>query len=90
MVIAILLFDTCAVVRMIIKTIVENDFKTCYKYLLLNPADVFQEIANEARSVILAGGTMEPMTEFRQQVIYHEPCLLYHVNDNLVAWSYTR
>ncbi|KAJ3414188.1 DEAD H (Asp-Glu-Ala-Asp His) box helicase 11 [Chytridiales sp. JEL 0842] len=51
----------------------EQEANTCFKYLLLNPADVFQEIVNEAKSVILAGGTMEPMNEFRYQLLGHIP-----------------
>ncbi|WFD35322.1 RNA helicase [Malassezia cuniculi] len=35
------------------------------KYLLLDPADAFAPLVENARSVILAGGTMEPMSEFR-------------------------
>ncbi|KAI9350753.1 helicase C-terminal domain-containing protein [Obelidium mucronatum] len=42
---------------------------THFKYLLLSPTDVFQEIVAEARSVILAGGTMEPMSEFKSQLL---------------------
>ncbi|CAO3623809.1 unnamed protein product [Mucor fragilis] len=34
------------------------------KYMLLNPADAFQPIVDEAKSVILAGGTMEPISDF--------------------------
>ncbi|ORX62296.1 DNA repair helicase [Hesseltinella vesiculosa] len=34
------------------------------KYMLLNPADVFQPIVQEAKSIILAGGTMEPISDF--------------------------
>ncbi|KAG5518111.1 hypothetical protein PMAC_003297 [Pneumocystis sp. 'macacae'] len=41
----------------------------CYlKYLLLNPCYQFKEIVNEARAVILAGGTMEPMDDFIYQL----------------------
>ncbi|KAJ3236815.1 DEAD H (Asp-Glu-Ala-Asp His) box helicase 11 [Chytriomyces hyalinus] len=47
----------------------ENDSNSCFKYLLLSPTDVFQEIVSEARSVILAGGTMEPMAEFKSQLL---------------------
>ncbi|KAJ3218504.1 ATP-dependent DNA helicase chl1 [Dinochytrium kinnereticum] len=39
------------------------------KYLLLNPLDVFQEIVTESRSVILAGGTMEPIGDFIDQIV---------------------
>ncbi|KAG5438353.1 hypothetical protein PCANB_002841 [Pneumocystis canis] len=41
----------------------------CYlKYLLLNPCHQFKEIVNEARAVILAGGTMEPMDDIIYQL----------------------
>ncbi|KAK7604095.1 hypothetical protein V9T40_004368 [Parthenolecanium corni] len=38
------------------------------KFLLLNPAAHFQEIVKETRSVIVAGGTMQPISEFREQL----------------------
>ncbi|XP_058793640.1 ATP-dependent DNA helicase DDX11 [Phymastichus coffea] len=38
------------------------------KFLLLNPAAHFSEIIQEARAVVLAGGTMEPMSEFKEQL----------------------
>ncbi|CAO3611833.1 unnamed protein product [Cunninghamella echinulata] len=34
------------------------------KYMLLNPAEVFKPIIDEAESIILAGGTMEPISDF--------------------------
>ena len=36
--------------------------QACIKYLLLNPSTQFTSIVREARSVILAGGTMEPVS----------------------------
>ncbi|GAA5845996.1 hypothetical protein JCM9279_004750 [Rhodotorula babjevae] len=38
------------------------------KYMLLAPADSFRDVAEEARSVVLAGGTMAPMSDFREQL----------------------
>ena len=32
------------------------------KYLLLNPTDHFRDVVDQARSVVLAGGTMEPVS----------------------------
>jgi chromosome transmission fidelity protein 1 len=32
------------------------------KYMLLAPSDSFRDIAEESRSVILAGGTMAPVS----------------------------
>ncbi|KAI9256030.1 putative ATP-dependent RNA helicase DDX11 [Helicostylum pulchrum] len=34
------------------------------KYMLLNPADAFRPIVEEAKSIVLAGGTMEPVSDF--------------------------
>lgn len=36
------------------------------KYLLLDPSEVFKDIVEEARCVILAGGTMEPMGDYEK------------------------
>lgn len=38
------------------------------KYQLLNPSESFRDIVEEARSVILAGGTMEPILDIRRQL----------------------
>lgn len=38
------------------------------KYLLLAPSEAFREIAEGARAVVLAGGTMAPMSDFREQL----------------------
>ncbi|GAA6010780.1 hypothetical protein JCM11491_002942 [Sporobolomyces phaffii] len=43
------------------------------KYMLLAPSDSFREIAEEARSVVLAGGTMAPMSDFREQLFPYLP-----------------
>ncbi|XP_075533464.1 ATP-dependent DNA helicase DDX11 [Dermacentor variabilis] len=44
----------------------ENSF---VKYLLLSPANNFRDIASEAHSIILAGGTMQPTSEFVDQLL---------------------
>lgn len=38
------------------------------KYLLLNPSNRFADVLNECRTVIVAGGTMQPTTEFTEQL----------------------
>ncbi|GAA6002475.1 hypothetical protein JCM10207_001141 [Rhodosporidiobolus poonsookiae] len=43
------------------------------KYMLLAPADSFREVAEEARSIVLAGGTMAPMSDFREQLFPYLP-----------------
>ena len=34
-----------------------------FKYILLNPAERFRKVVEEARCVVLAGGTMTPVSE---------------------------
>ncbi|GAB7348383.1 hypothetical protein MBLNU459_g6817t1 [Dothideomycetes sp. NU459] len=38
------------------------------KYLLLDPSEYFREIVEDARAVILAGGTMSPMDDYLHQL----------------------
>ncbi|GFT17894.1 hypothetical protein NPIL_177951 [Nephila pilipes] len=38
------------------------------KFLHLNPALHFKDIVQEARSIVLAGGTMQPVSEFTEQL----------------------
>ena len=38
------------------------------KFVLLNPAVHFSEVVADARSLIVAGGTMQPISEFKQQL----------------------
>lgn len=40
------------------------------KYLLLNPSSHFEEILKECRSLIVAGGTMQPTSEFTDQLFH--------------------
>ncbi|CAH3021764.1 unnamed protein product [Porites evermanni] len=38
------------------------------KFLLLNPAVHFTSVVREARAVVVAGGTMQPMSDFKDQL----------------------
>ena len=45
-----------------IRVYYNNDLETVvFKYIMLNPALHFQNIIKDARSVVLAGGTMQPI-----------------------------
>ncbi|NWR49880.1 DDX11 helicase, partial [Regulus satrapa] len=39
------------------------------KFLLLNPAVHFAKVVQECRAVIIAGGTMQPVADFREQLL---------------------
>ncbi|KAJ5154120.1 uncharacterized protein N7500_009559 [Penicillium coprophilum] len=68
------------------------------KYMLLDPTNHFREIAEDARAVILAGGTMSPMSDYVNHLFSYLPperlgTFSYgHVipKSNLVAQSLTQ
>ncbi|XP_019566842.2 ATP-dependent DNA helicase DDX11 isoform X4 [Rhinolophus sinicus] len=39
------------------------------KFLLLNPAVPFAQVVKECRAVVIAGGTMQPVSDFREQLL---------------------
>ncbi|KNC95958.1 DNA repair helicase (rad3) [Spizellomyces punctatus DAOM BR117] len=43
------------------------------KYLLLNPANCFRSIVEDARAVVLAGGTMEPVQDLLDELFPYLP-----------------
>ncbi|KAK4556199.1 ATP-dependent DNA helicase chl1 [Recurvomyces mirabilis] len=45
------------------------------RYMLLDPSEHFREIVEDARAVILAGGTMSPMDDYRQRLFPYLPSL---------------
>ncbi len=47
-----------------------NEMKSSYKYLQLNAEVHFKEIVSEARSVILAGGTLQPVSHALHLQVY--------------------
>jgi chromosome transmission fidelity protein 1 len=65
------------------------------KFLLLDPSSHFQEIVSSARAVILAGGTMSPMSDYTSHLFPYLPrssittlsCGHVIPNSNLVAWN---
>nr|XP_053777054.1 ATP-dependent DNA helicase DDX11 isoform X3 [Desmodus rotundus] len=39
------------------------------KFLLLNPAVPFAQVVKECRAMVIAGGTMQPVSDFREQLL---------------------
>ncbi|XP_069848985.1 putative ATP-dependent DNA helicase DDX11-like protein 8 [Dipodomys merriami] len=39
------------------------------RFLLLNPAVHFAQVARECRALVIAGGTMQPVSDFREQLL---------------------
>jgi len=64
------------------------------RYMLLDPTNHFRDIVEEARAVILVGGTMSPMEDYTQHLFsYLEPAQIMTLScghvipaSNLVAW----
>ncbi|GAB7322946.1 hypothetical protein MBLNU13_g05482t1 [Cladosporium sp. NU13] len=50
----------------------END-SVVLRYMLLDPSEHFRDIVEDARAVILAGGTMSPMEDYTQQLFPYLP-----------------
>jgi chromosome transmission fidelity protein 1 len=65
------------------------------KFLLLDPSTSFQTIVTEARAVILAGGTMSPMSDYTSHLFTYLPessittlsCGHVIPKSNLLAWN---
>uniref|UniRef100_A0A2H1W4V9 SFRICE_001346 n=1 Tax=Spodoptera frugiperda TaxID=7108 RepID=A0A2H1W4V9_SPOFR len=53
------------------RVLAQGDQNGMLKYLLLNPAEHFAEVVRQCRSVIVAGGTMEPIAEFQALLTSH-------------------
>lgn len=68
------------------------------KFLLLDPSTHFQEIINETRAVILAGGTMSPMSDYTSHLfpylsaaeITTLSCGHVIPKENLIAWNLSK
>ncbi|KAK8178297.1 helicase C-terminal domain-containing protein [Phyllosticta citribraziliensis] len=75
----------------------DDSLGACLKYMLLDPTHHFREIVEEARAVILAGGTMSPMSDYEQHLFSYLPrerittlsCGHVIPPSNLLAWPVT-
>lgn len=67
------------------------------RYMLLDPTNHFRDIVEEARAVVVAGGTMSPMDDYIQHLFSYLPesrimtlsCAHVIPPSNLVAWPVT-
>ncbi|RMZ84335.1 hypothetical protein DV738_g548, partial [Chaetothyriales sp. CBS 135597] len=50
-----------------------QDSDTVLRYILLDPREHFRDIVQEARAVILAGGTMSPMSDYAHYLFSYLP-----------------
>ncbi|XP_061389339.1 ATP-dependent DNA helicase DDX11 [Musca vetustissima] len=61
------------------------DMQPSLKYILLRPESHFQDIVKEARSIIVAGGTMQPTNELTEQLFSSCPeRIKQHFYDHVV------
>jgi chromosome transmission fidelity protein 1 len=52
----------------------EEDSSITLRYMLLDPTFQFKDVVEDARAVVLAGGTMSPMSDYKQYLLsYLEP-----------------
>jgi chromosome transmission fidelity protein 1 len=64
--------------------------RSILKYFLLNPNVCFEDIVSEAKAIVMAGGTMKPLSDFEQMIndktrIEHFSCGHVISQDNLIA-----
>ncbi len=62
---------------------IETSTKSSLKYMLLNPSKCFEQIVAEARAVVLAGGTMKPISDF-EQLITDKKRIEYYSCDHVI------
>ena len=54
--------------------------KSSIKYCLMNPSNQFGDLVKECRSIIVAGGTMQPISEFREQLFVNAGAQLERIS----------
>uniref|UniRef100_A0A669F742 ATP-dependent DNA helicase DDX11 n=1 Tax=Oreochromis niloticus TaxID=8128 RepID=A0A669F742_ORENI len=52
------------------RVVVHKQGASSVKFLLLNPAVHFAQVLKECRAVIIAGGTMQPVSDFKQELLF--------------------
>uniref|UniRef100_A0AAX7TZC8 Helicase ATP-binding domain-containing protein n=1 Tax=Astatotilapia calliptera TaxID=8154 RepID=A0AAX7TZC8_ASTCA len=52
------------------RVVVHKQGASSVKFLLLNPAVHFAQVLEECRAVIIAGGTMQPVSDFKQELLF--------------------
>ncbi|KAI8820477.1 putative ATP-dependent RNA helicase DDX11-like protein 8-like protein [Fimicolochytrium jonesii] len=57
----------------IMLSVTDDPATSMMKYLLLNPANAFRRIVEEARAVVLAGGTMAPIPQLVDELFLYVP-----------------
>ncbi|OUM58708.1 hypothetical protein PIROE2DRAFT_34546, partial [Piromyces sp. E2] len=70
--------------------IYEENKAIVFKYLLLNPSSSFKSIVEEARTVVLAGGTLEPISDFIEQLfpyLNREKEIVHYSYDHVIDSS---
>ncbi|KAJ3016684.1 DEAD H (Asp-Glu-Ala-Asp His) box helicase 11 [Thoreauomyces humboldtii] len=59
--------------RVVVTISADKPASSSLKYLLLNPANAFRQIVDEARAVVLAGGTMGPLVDIVDELFPYLP-----------------
>ncbi|KAJ3149845.1 DEAD H (Asp-Glu-Ala-Asp His) box helicase 11 [Geranomyces michiganensis] len=59
--------------RVVVTKSKEDPGASSLKYLLLHPSNAFADIVRDARAVVLAGGTMEPIRDLREELFPDVP-----------------
>uniref|UniRef100_A0A8C9X0U3 DEAD/H (Asp-Glu-Ala-Asp/His) box helicase 11 n=1 Tax=Sander lucioperca TaxID=283035 RepID=A0A8C9X0U3_SANLU len=52
------------------RVVVHRQGTSSVKFLLLNPAVHFAQVLKQCRAVIIAGGTMQPVSDFKQELLF--------------------